>query len=51
MRAPLVAIVLLSVGGGVCGQPLDEAVKELETCFQSTIATDAICSESKNGAA
>jgi hypothetical protein len=36
MRAPLIAIVLSSVGGAVCAQSLDEAVKELETCFQLT---------------
>jgi hypothetical protein len=51
MRAPLIVIVLSSVGGAVCAQPLDEAVKELETCFQLTSAADAICSDPKNGAA
>jgi hypothetical protein len=51
MRAPLIAIVLFSVGGAVCAQPLDESVKKLETCFQLTSAADAICSDPKNGAA
>ena len=51
MRAPLIAIVLSSVGGAVCAQPASEAAKELETCFQSARAADAICSDSKNGAA
>jgi hypothetical protein len=47
MRAPLIAIVLASVGGAVCAQPANE----LETCFQSARAADAICADSKNGAA
>jgi hypothetical protein len=51
MRAPLIAIVLSSVGGGVCAQPMSEVVKELETCFQSTRAAHAICSDSKNSEA
>ena len=51
MRAPLVAIVLSSVGGAVCAQPVSEVAKELETCFQSASAADAICSDPKNGAA
>jgi hypothetical protein len=51
MRALLIAIVLSSVGGAVCAQPLDGAVKELETCFQLTRAAVAICSDPKNGAA
>src|SRR5882757_5910905 len=50
-RAPLIAIVVASVGGAVCGQPASEGAKELETCFQSARAADAICADSKNGAA
>jgi hypothetical protein len=50
MRAPLIAIVLSSVGGAVCAQPADEGFKELKTCFQLTRAADAICSDPKNGA-
>jgi len=51
MRAPLIAIVLSSVGGAVCAQPANEGAKELEACFQSARAADAICSDSKHGAA
>jgi hypothetical protein len=51
MRAPLIAIVLASVGGAVCAQPANEGAKALEACFQSTRAADAICSEPKHGAA
>ena len=51
MRAPLIALVLASVGGAVCAQPANEGAKELETCFQSARAADAICSDPKNGAA
>src|SRR3981081_4239524 len=51
MRAPLIAIVLSSVGGAVCAQPANEGAKELEICFQSARAADAICSDSKHGAA
>jgi hypothetical protein len=51
MRAPLIAIVLSGVGGAVCAQPVNEGVKELEICFQSARAADAICSDPKNGAA
>jgi hypothetical protein len=51
MRAPLIAIVLCSVGRAVCAQPVSEVLKELETCFQSTRAPDAICSDSKNSEA
>jgi hypothetical protein len=51
MRASLIAIVLASVGGAVCAQPANEGAKELETCFQSARAADAICADSKNGAA
>jgi hypothetical protein len=51
MRAPLIALVLASVGGAVCAQPANEGAKELETCLQSARAADAICSDPKNGAA
>ena len=51
MRAPLIAIVLSSVGGAVCAQPKDEGVKELMTCFRLVRAADAICSDPKKGAA
>src|SRR6266850_1822367 len=51
MRAPLVAIVLSSVGGAVCAQSADEGFKKLETCFQLDRAADAICSDPKKGAA
>jgi hypothetical protein len=51
MRAPLIAIVLSSVGGAVCAQPANEGAKEPEACFQSARAADAICSDSKHGAA
>ena len=51
MRAPLIAIVLSSVGGAACAQPANEGAKELEACFQSARAADAICSDSKHGAA
>jgi len=51
MRAPLIAMVLSSVGGAVCAQPADEGVNEFETCFQLARATDAICSNPKTGAA
>ena len=51
MRAPLIAIVLSSVGCAVCAQPADKGFKELDTCFQLARATDAICSDPKNGAA
>src|SRR6267154_6350251 len=51
MRAPLIAIILASVGGAVRAQPANEGAKALETCFQSARAADAICADSKNGAA
>src|SRR5664279_1347595 len=51
MRAPLIAIVLSSVGGAVCAQPADEGFKMLETCFRYARAADAICSDPKNGVA
>jgi hypothetical protein len=50
MRAPLIAIVLSSVGSAVCAQPADEGFKELKTCFQLTRAADAVCSDPRNGA-
>ena len=51
MRAPLIAIVLGSVGGAVCAQPANEGAKSLETCSQSARTADATCSEPKHGAA
>jgi Type VI secretion system VasI, EvfG, VC_A0118 len=51
MHAPLITIVLSSVGGAVCAQPADEGFKVLETCFQLAGAADAICSDPKNAAA
>src|SRR5713101_3125668 len=51
MRAPLIAIVLSSVGGVVCAQPADEGSKMLDTCFQLARAADAMCSDAKNGTA
>jgi hypothetical protein len=51
MRAPLIAIVLSSVGGAVCAQPADEGYKVLETCFQLARASDAVCSDPKSDAA
>jgi Type VI secretion system VasI, EvfG, VC_A0118 len=51
MRAPLIAIVLCSVGRAVCAQPADEGTKMLDACFQLARAADAVCSDQKNGAA
>jgi hypothetical protein len=51
MRAPLIAIVLFSVGGAVCAQPADEGSKMLDTCFELARVADAICSDPKNGGA
>jgi hypothetical protein len=51
MRAPLIAIVLCSVGRAVCAQPADEGSKMLDTCFEMARTADAICSDPKNGAA
>src|SRR6266581_2040027 len=51
MRAPLIAIVLSSVGRAVCAQPADEGSKMLDTCFELARAADATCSDQKNGAA
>jgi hypothetical protein len=51
MRAPLIAIVLSSVGAAVCAQPADEGTKMLDTCFQLSRAADATCSDPKNGGA
>jgi hypothetical protein len=50
-RAPLIAIVLCSVGRAVCAQPADEGSKMLDTCFEMARTADAICSDPKNGAA
>jgi hypothetical protein len=49
-HAPLIAIVLSSVGGAVCAQPADEGSKMLDTCFQLARTADAMCSDPKNGA-
>jgi hypothetical protein len=51
MRAPLIAIVLSSVGRAVCAQPADEGSKMLDACFELARAADAICSDPKNGTA
>jgi hypothetical protein len=51
MRAPLIAIVLSSVGSAVCAQPADEGSKMLDTCFQMANAATEICSDPKNGEA
>jgi hypothetical protein len=50
MRAPLIAIVLSSVGGAVCAQPANETVTDLESCFQSARRADSICSNLPNDA-
>jgi hypothetical protein len=50
MRAPLIAIVLSSIGGAVCAQPANEGSTGLESCFQSARAADAICSNPSNNA-
>ena len=51
MRAPLIAIVLASVGHAVFAQPADDGSKMLDTCFELARAADAICSIPKNDAA
>jgi hypothetical protein len=51
MRAPLIAIVLSSVGRAACAQSADEGSKMLDTCFQLARAADATCSGLKSGAA
>jgi hypothetical protein len=51
MRAPLIAIVLCSVGRAACAQPADEGSKMLDTCFELARTADAICSDPKNGGA
>jgi hypothetical protein len=51
MRAPLIAIVLCSVGRAVCAQPADEGTKMLDTCFELARTADAVCSDPKNGGA
>jgi len=50
MRAPLIAVVLSSVGGAVCAQPANETVTGLESCFQSAGRADSICSNLPNDA-
>jgi hypothetical protein len=50
MRAPLIAIVLSSIGGAVCAQPVNGGPTGLEACFQSARAADAICSNPANDA-
>jgi hypothetical protein len=50
MRAPLIAIVLSSIGGAACAQPANEGPTVLESCFQSARAADAICSDPANDA-
>src|SRR3984893_2224863 len=51
MRAPLIAIVLCSVGRAAWAQPADEGSKMLDTCFELARTADAICSDPKNGGA
>lgn len=51
MRAPLIAVVLCSVGRAVCAQPADEGTKMLDTCFELARTADATCSDPKNGGA
>src|ERR1700738_4804667 len=51
MRAPLIAIVLCSVGRAAGAQPADEGSKMLDTCFELARTADAICSDPKNGGA
>jgi hypothetical protein len=50
-RAPLIAIVLSSVGRAACAQPADDGPKMLDACFELTRAADAMCSDPKNTAA
>jgi hypothetical protein len=50
MRAPLIAIVLSSIGRAACAQPGNEGPTGLESCFQSARAADAICSSPENDA-
>jgi Type VI secretion system VasI, EvfG, VC_A0118 len=51
MRAPLIAVVLSSVGRAAWAQPADEASKMLDACFELTRTADAVCADPKNGAA
>jgi hypothetical protein len=51
MRAPLIAIVLSSVGRAACAQPADEGSKMLDACFELVRAADAMCSDPQTGAA
>jgi hypothetical protein len=50
MRAPLIAIVVSSIGGAVCAQPVNEGPTSLEACFESARAADATCSSPANDA-
>lgn len=50
MRAPPLVIMLSVLGGPVCAQPANEAVKGLESCFELARANDAICSNPANSA-
>jgi hypothetical protein len=50
MRAPPIVIVLSVLGGAVCAQTANEAVKGLESCFELARANDAICSNPANSA-
>ena len=50
MRAPLIAILVSSIGGTACAQPAHEGPSGLETCFQSARAADGICSNPANDA-
>jgi hypothetical protein len=50
MRTPPVVIVLSVLGGAVCAQTANEAVKGLESCFELARANDAICSKPANSA-
>jgi hypothetical protein len=50
-HAPLIAIVLFSVGRAVCAQPADEGSKLLDACFQLARTADAMCADPKNGTA
>jgi hypothetical protein len=51
MRAPLIAIVLSTVGRAAYAQPADEGSKMLDACFELTRAADAVCADPKTAAA
>jgi type VI secretion system VasI family protein len=51
MRAPLIAIVLSSVGRAACAQPADDGSKMLDACFELAHAADAMCSDPRTVAA